>query len=241
MIRMSSRMKLGLVAGSVFGLALAIVVNYSSACRLREVTLDNEPVPDWPARFELLDSTSGPGQSLDDLAERLLADNNVFRVDLSWSLPHRLEIKTNRFAPACFLLNDATGRLLGVDDNGRVVPLTAPVETWERPVLTGLTVGRLFERSRDDRVEVVVHRLRQLQHDHRDLYRLIEEIDFSEPFGLTVTVSGLPYRLKVRAETLSSDIDRFAQFVTRFGIDLTEAKLLDLRFGDMVFCARGKN
>jgi hypothetical protein len=241
MMRMSGKMKLGLVAGSVFGLALAIVVNYSSACRLREVTLDDAPVKDWSTRFGHLDSLGGPSQSLEASAQQLLADSNIFRVDLSWALPHRLDIRTNHFAPACFLLDDATDRLLGVDDDGRVVPLSAPVETWERPVLTGLAVTRLFEHCRDNRVEVVVKRLRRLQHDNRDLYRLIEEIDFSEPFGLIITVAGLPYRIKVRAEALPENMDLFAQFVTRYGIDLTEANLLDLRFGDMVFCTRGKN
>ena len=34
---------------------------------------------------------------------------------------------------------------------------------------------------------------------------------------------------------------RFAQFITRFGVDLTEARVLDLRFHDMVVCTRGKS
>jgi len=238
MIPLSGKTKLVFVAVSVFGLALILVVNYSSACRLREVTLDDQPVKNWPDRFGVIDSSTNPGQSLDSLAVRLLADTGIYRVDLTWSLPHRLEIKTNRFVPECFVLDDASGRLFGLDDHGRVVPLVQPVENWEHPVFTGITVGRMFRRCRDSRVEVVIRHLSRLQHNHRDFYRLIEEIDFSERFGLTLSLSGLPYRVKVRAETLTEDIDRFARFVTRFCVDLTEATVLDLRFGDVVVCTR---
>ena len=240
MMRMSTRMKLGLVAASLIGVALTVVVNYTAACRLREVTLDDVPVRDWPQRFAMLDTRQGPGQSLDSLATRILADSGVYKVDLSWSLPHRLEISTNRFMPECFLLDNRTGRLFGVDDHGRVVPLITPVENWERPVLTGLTAGKMFERCADARVKVVVQQLRRSRDDHRDLYRLIEEIDFTDRFGLSMTVGGMPYRLKLRAETLSEDLDRFVQFITRYGVDLNEARALDFRFDKMVVCVRGK-
>jgi hypothetical protein len=121
-----------------------------------------------------------------------------------------------------------------------VVPLVTPVENWERPVLTGLTAGKMFERCTDARVEVVVQQLRSTRDDHRDLYRLIEEIDFTDRFGLSVTVGGMPYRLKLRAETLPEDLDRFVQFISHYGVDLNEARVLDLRFNKMVVCVRGK-
>jgi hypothetical protein len=240
MNRLSGRMKLGLAAASVVGVALVIVVNYTEVCRLQEVTVNDASVPDWRQRYPMLDTNLGPLQSLQSMAEKMLEDTNVYKVDLSWSLPHRLEINTNRFTPECFLLDEKTARLHGLDDQGRVVPLVRPVDNWERPVLTGLTVHSMFERCSDTRVEVVARKLTRLRHEHRDLLRLIEEVNFADQFGLTVTVAGLPYRLKLRAETMIEDMDRFARFITRFGVDLEEVRLMDLRFDDMIICERGE-
>lgn len=241
MKRLSGKMKLGLVAASVVGIALVIVVDRTEVCRLREVTVNDASVTDWHLRYQMLDANRGPLQSIQAMAEKMLEDSNVYKVDLSWSLPHRLEIKTNRFTPECFLLDETTARLHGLDDRGRVVPLTRPVDNWERPVLTGLTVRAMFERCSDTRVEVVIHKLIQLRQEHRDLFRLIEEINFADQFGLTVTVAGLPYRLKLRAETMIEDVDRFARFITRFSVDLEKVRLMDLRYDDMIICERGKS
>lgn len=241
MNRLSGNMKLGLVAASIVGVALVIVVNYTGACRLHEVTVNDASVPDWHQRYPMLDTNLGPLQSLQSMAEKMLEDTNVYKVDLSWSLPHRLEINTNRFTPECFLLDETTARLHGLDDHGRVVPLSRPVDNWERPVLTGLTVRAMFERCSDTRVEVIARKLIQLRQEHRDLFRLIEEINFADRFGLTVTIAGLPYRLKLRAETMIEDVDRFARFITRFGVDLENVRLIDLRFDDMIICERGNS
>lgn len=240
MKRLSTRMKIGLAVASVVGVALVIVVNHTEVCRLREVTVNDASVLDWRQRYPMLDTNRGPLQSIQSMAEKMLEDSNVYKVDLSWSLPHRLEINTNRFTPECFLLDETTARLHGLDDHGRVVPLTRPVDNWERPVLTGLSVRSMFERCSDLRVEVIARKLMQLRREHRDLFRLIEEINFADQFGLTVTVAGLPYRLKLRAETMIEDVDRFARFITRFSVDLENVRLMDLRFDNMIICERGK-
>lgn len=240
MKRLSTKMKLSLVAASVIGVAVVAVVNYTDACRLQEVTVNDAPVANWRQQLQMLDGNRGPLQSLEATAQKMLEDPNVYKVDLSWALPHRLEIFTNRFTPECFLLDEKTARLHGLDDHGRVVPLIQPVANWERPVLTGLTVNSMFERCNDTRVEVVARKLEQLHREHRDLLRLVEEINFDDRFGLTVTIAGLPYRLKLRAETFIEDMDRFARFITRFGVDFEEVRWMDLRFDDMIICERGK-
>jgi hypothetical protein len=241
MKRLSNRMKIGLAAASLVGIALVVMVNHTEVCRLHAVTVDDAPIENWAQSYPMLDSSRGPLQSIQSVAEKMLEDTNVYKVDLSWSLPHRLNINTNRFVPECFLLDTKTAQLHGVDDHGRVVPLSRPVDNWERPVLTGLTVRSMFERCGDPRVEVIAQKLIQLRHEHRDLYRMIEEINFSDKLGLTVTVAGLPYHLKLRAETLIEDVDRFARFISLFSVDLEQVSLLDLRFDDMVICKRGTN
>jgi hypothetical protein len=234
-------MKLCLVAASVVGAALVVVVNYTNACRLHEVTVNDAPVTDWQQRYPMLNTNRGPLQSIQSLAEKILEDNNIYKVDLSWSLPHRLDIRTNHFIPECFLLDKKTAQLFGLDNHGRVVPLTRPIDNWERPVLTGLTVHSMYERCSDVRVEMIARKLIQLRRERRDIFRLIEEINFEDHFGLTVSMAGLPYKLKLRAETMIEDVDRFALFITSFGVDLEGVCLMDLRFDDMIICERGKS
>ncbi len=240
MPRLSNKVKIILTAATVAGIALVVVVNYTDACRLEEITIDATPVENWPSRFAMLDADRGPIQPLDRLAEQLLGKDDVYRVDISWSPPHRIEVETNRFRPGCFLVDKKSGEMFGVDNIGRVVPLSMPVENWELPVLVGVTVGRVFKRCPDSRVEIVVRQLLKLRRELPDLFRLIEEIDFSDKYGLKVSIAGLPYRLIISAGSMLDDMDRFARFITRFDVDLSEVRQVDLRYEDLIICERGK-
>lgn len=240
MMVLSKRTKLALLAASGLGLAIIGLANYTGACRLETVTYDGENLTDWPEKFEALESSPLFHQPLDSLAQALLARPQVFKVDMSWSLPHTLEITTNRFSPVCFVLDSKTDRMMGVDRTGRIVSLNGSKLDWENPVLVNVEVERMFERCGDVRVAMVADRLPGIRDKYRDLYRLIEEIDFGESGCLSIRISGLPYQLKVRAGLMSEDIDRFVQFVTEYGPDLSEARIVDLRFDNMVICDGGK-
>jgi len=130
--------------------------------------------------------------------------------------------------------------MMGVDRTGRIVSLNGSKLDWENPVLVNVKVERLFERCSDVRVAMVADRLPGIRDKYRDLYRLIEEIDFGDDGCLSLKISGLPYRLKVRAALMADDIDRFVKFVTEYGPDLSETRIVDLRFENMVICDGGK-
>ena len=235
------RTKLFFAFGVVIVAVSVAVVNFTNVCRLEAVTLNGEPINDWSGRFDMLHEKSLFRQPLDSLAHVVLTDEGTFKVDISCSWPHTLNIRTNAFSPTCFLLDKMSGRLYGLEENGRIVPLKNAVTDWERPVLTGVKSGRWFGYCRDGRVKVVVDQLERLRNNNLNLFRLIDEIDFKTTDYVQVSVSGLPYRLKARPERLAKDLDRFIEFVTKFDPDLSGVRYLDLRFDNMIICARGKN
>ncbi len=226
----------------VMVVALSVsILNFTNVCRLEAVTLDGKLVSNWPDRFDALREKSLFRQPLDSLAQVVLAEKGTFRVDISCSWPHTLNIRTNGFSPSCFLLDKTSGRLCGLEQNGRTVPLRNAVLDWERPVLTGVESGRWFSYCRDVRVKVVVDQLEKLRKSNLNLFRLIDEIDFETTDYVQVSVSGLPYRLKVRPEHLTEDLSRFVDFVAKFDPELDGVRHLDLRFDNMIICARGKD
>ena len=170
-------------------------------------------------------------------------DTAIARVDIEFSLPGRLDIQTNRFTPACFVLDKVSGRLLGLNPQGRVVPLASTKGDFEHPVLTRVAAGRLFERCDDVRVATVVTQLERLADDNPDLYRLIDEIDFGSPEFVTIAVSGLPYRLKANAVKLHDQLSGFIRFAESYQASIENAREYDLRFDNMIIktAPRGTN
>jgi hypothetical protein len=237
----SKRVQLFFVFGIVIVAVSVGVVNFTNVCRLEAVTLNGEPVDNWSGRFDMLQEKSLFRQPLDSLARIVLTEKNTFKVDISCSWPHTLNISTNAFSPTCFLLDKTSGRFYGLEENGRIVPLENTATDWERPVLTGVKRGRWFGYCREGRVKVVVDQLEYLRKSNLNLFRLIDEIDFETTDYVQVSISGLPYRLKARPESLARDLDRFIEFVTRFDPNLDGVRHLDLRFDNMIICARGKN
>ena len=81
--------------------------------------------------------------------------------------------------------------------------------------------------------------MRRLEGGHLDLYRLITEVDFANPGYLTVTISGIPYKLKVSVDAFADQLDEFINFIEKFAPDLTETRFVDLRFNDMIIRTGG--
>ncbi len=224
----------------VIGLVLTVTVNFTDACRLRAVTLDGKPVENWQAKFSMLRSAPLSSQPVDRLAKQLLADADVFKVDVTFKLPGEIDIRTNEFEPVCFVLGQETGKLFGLNSRARLIALDYERIVWEQPVFTGLVTGALHSFCKDPRVVLVLDQLEELRHARADLYRLVDEIDFSEKDFLTVAIAGLPYRLTARADRLNEDFDRFVEFTRNYQTNLTGVERVDLRYDEMIICALSK-
>lgn len=236
---LSRKAILVLTAVVAVGVSSLVLVNYTDACRLKQVSYNSEWVEDWQTEFGLNGSRSVTNQPVDSLVSTLLGRRDVFKVDVDYSLNGSLDIRTNDFEPVCFLLDKSSGRIYGLNQQARLISLENLRFTWEHPVLTSLEAGRLHQSCRDVRVGVVIGQLQQLRDSKIDLYRLIDEIDLGCEDYLRVTISGLPYRLKVRAECLQHDLKRFIEFAGKFAPGLDSVQTVDLRFDDMIICASG--
>ena len=234
---LSGKTTLLLTAVVIVGGSLLAVVNYTDACRLKNVSYNSNSVDNWQDRFGLDEGRSVIKQPVDSLASVLLARKDVFKVNVDYSLGGSIDIRTNNFEPVCFLLDKSSGRLYGVNGQARLISLKNLQFAWEHPVLTSLDAGRLHQTCPDVRVAVVIEQLRQLRDSKIDLYRLVDEIDFGHKDYLQVTISGLPHRLKVRAEWLRKDLQRFIEFAGKFAPGLDSVETIDLRFDDMIICA----
>lgn len=237
----SKKIKLSLVAFVVVGSTLISVVQFTDYCKLEVVTVNAAPIKNWTERYGLSDTQSLFKQPIDSLASVLLDKNYIYKVDIDYLFPNMIDIKTNNYNPVCFVLDRITKVLYGVNSNGRVVKLDNCRYDWNDPVLTSVSITKPFGFCLDYRVREVVTALQELRRENRDLYRLIDEIDFGNTGFLKVSVDGLSYRLKVRSDHLLGDIKKFVAFVSRFNPDLEKVKLLDLRYDDMIICAQGNN
>ncbi|MEA2030436.1 MAG: hypothetical protein U9N55_02410 [candidate division Zixibacteria bacterium] len=226
------------IALLTFGLALIAVVNFTDACRLQGTNYNGKPLEHWFVKLGLDKTRSVVQQPVDSLARTILARDDIFRVDISYNLPHELDIRTNEFEPACFVVGQTTGKLFGLNSEGRLVRLNNQHIDWERPVFTGVNTGSLFSTCSDNRVRVVINELESLRRQRIDVYRLIDEVDFSNQQFLRVIVSGLTFHLRLHAQKLANDMQRFVEFVLLYNANLVDVEHIDLRYSNMIICAR---
>ncbi|HOP07548.1 MAG TPA: hypothetical protein PLF13_09685 [candidate division Zixibacteria bacterium] len=240
MARLSKKKTLMMVVMIVFGLALVSAAHFTSACRLQTVVLDNQPVEQWQETLSPLSARSILRQPLDSLAGQLLRRPEVYKVDMNFSGLRTLKIETNDFNPVCVLLDKASGKLCGLAENGRLLPLKNSPAGWECPIITGLKAWKTFTSGEDGRVPVVVNALQVIRHKHKDLYRLIGEVYMHPEGHIELTIEGLDYRVRLMPARFVEGIDRFVDFITRYSPGLDKAKYLDVRFDNMIVCVEGK-
>lgn len=239
-LHLTLKIRLIMLAVIVLGAGVGITMNLTSACALNSVSLNDQPVEKWSDRFGLYEQTSVLNQPLDSLGEALLKKSNIFKVDISYNLFNQIDIATNKFKPTCFMLDKYSSNIYGVNSMGRVVDLENCDYNWDNPVLTSVGFKRIFGYADDSRVEVVVKQLIQTKEDFPEVYSLIDEIDFGNAKFLKVSLDGLNYRLKLRAELFYDDLKRYVEFVSRFNPQLDQVNLLDLRYDGMIITCVAK-
>ena len=226
--------RIWLIAGIVVCAAAIGVTRLTDAFQLGQVTYNGKASDNFGDRFGLNDSASIFDQPLDSLADAVLAMRNVFKVDVNVSLPRSVDICTNSFEPICYAVDKSSGLVYGLTQDARAIQLENAEHNWEHPMLTGVAITRLYDRCNDHRVVAVLKQLGDLEERNIDLYRMIEEIDFSSSQFIAVALAGIRCQARVHAESLANDIVRYADFVARYGADLTTITVIDLRYEDMI-------
>ena len=235
---MNLKIKIMMLAVIFFGLAVLFVVDLVNVCPLEAVTLDNKPVTSFDEKFCLEKDRSLFHQPLDSLARELLKRNDVVRVEVDYDLPRGLNIVTNDLEPVCFVVDRDSGRLYGLDNQARVIETGKFVRDWELPVLTNVRVEKLYRACPDYRVNLLVAQLERLRGEHLDLFRLISEVDLENSRYAIVSLAGLPYRLKLKADDFFRQFNAFFKFVENYEADFNGIKMVDLRFEDMIITVR---
>lgn len=234
MIPLPRKIKFAAVGLLLCGIGVFVLVNFTNVCLLEAVTLDGQPVEHFDKKYGLKPGVDVLDQPLDSLSDALLAQKGIVKVDIDYVVPNGIAIKTNQFTPCCFILDSEHERLLGLSDGGRVVKIPEDQQNWEHPTLTNVTVGHLYTHCQDPRVDILLPQLRRLEGGHIDLYRLITEIDLGSQDCASVTISGLPFKLKVSVEEFADQLNEFIEFIEKFTPDLTRTRFVDLRFDDMI-------
>lgn len=236
---LSKKIKLALIAFIIFGTSLLSVVNFSDYFVLEIVSVNASELSDWSEKYNLDMNRPITDQPLDSLASALIQKNNIYKIDINYVLPNSINIETNNYEPSCFVLDRKSKKIYGLDSDARVVLLKNSDYAWGNPVLTSLTISKPYGFCLDYRVKTVVDELAKLKNENRDLYCLIDEIDFGNSNFLKLSIDGLSYRLKIRHDYLLIDIEKFVRFVSRFDPNLEKFSLLDLRYDEMIVCSQG--
>ncbi len=226
--------RIWLIVGIIICAAVIGVTRLTDAFQLTHVTYNGNLSDQYINRFGLVDSASVFEQPLDSLADALLAERSVFRVDVDVHLPGSVDIRTNAFKPVCFAVDEMSGTVYGLTAEARAVHLKNSERDWEHPVFTGVRIRKMYSRCDDRRVGLVISQLEELETRNVDLYRMVEQIDFSRKQFVAVNLAGLSHEARVRPAFLAGDIVRYADFVSRYGADLTGIAVVDLRYDDMI-------
>lgn len=215
-------------------LALAGLFRFTDISELRAVTLNGQPIVNWQARFGLSDNSHLLDQPVDSIARELLSKSGILRVDISYGLPGELRIRTNDFKIVSFVLDNNTGLLRGITNDCRVVEINGKQVDWENPVYTGIANAPLLGYCSDSRVPKVMKELARLRDSQIELYRLIDEVNFSHADHLRMSLAGAGYQLRLRADQLFDRLSEFIRFIEQFDPDTKDVRAFDLRFDDMI-------
>jgi len=229
MTAISKKTKL-VLALTVFGLGLGVlIVSFTQVATLRAVTVDGESVEKWDKKSPLVQGKSILRQPFAAFEQSSFANDQTLKLDYRYSWPHTLEVRVNSISPDCLLVDKYSSTLFGLDENGRVLPLKSELVDWERPIITGVGVSKLYRAPVDIRVRKVLAALDKVRSNRMNFYRLIEQIDFASKDYVEVTIAGHEHTVRLRAEFFYDDINRYLDFVARFHPELEGIKVIDLR------------
>ncbi len=236
MVKLDKKHRLIAFGVIVTALVMMISINYTDAFQLEKVYLDGKELSNWEKDLDNIDSGTTIKQPLKSAAKSLLDKKDIFRIDIAIKIPHEIEITTNDFKPFCFVLDKSGGKLLGLDQQARIIPLTNDAIDWECPVITGVKVKKIFYRSENVRLVVLLGELKKLYENHLDLFRAIEEIDISNDKYAKVQPDGLDYYLKVRLDNFNRDMERFVEFMENYYPETEYIRSINFCNDKMIVC-----
>ncbi len=229
MIDISKKIKLAIWLSISGMLVMVAVIWFTEVCTLQAMTINGENVDNWEKKSPLVPNQSILRQPLAAFEESSFANDQTLKLDYRYSWPHTLNVRLNSISPDCMVLDKFSSTFFGLDEYGRALPFKSELVDWERPIVTGVGVRKLYQNLADIRVPKVLAALGKVKSDRMNFYRLIEQIDFASKDYVEVTIAGQGHVVRLRAGCFYDDINRYLDFAARFHPELEGIKIIDLR------------
>lgn len=171
---------------------------------------------------------------LDRITEKMLAEADVYRVDIGFRLPGTLEIQLNNVKPLALLLARDGRTLYCLDNNGVVYKHDYETYGLDYPIITGINEYKLHGRIRDTRVTPLLEQLIKVQKTDMDSYLAVSTIDLSDADKVILYIEGLPFMVLTDAGSLHKSLTKLKIFMMGHNHDLTKIKQLDLRTDGLI-------
>lgn len=207
---------------------------YMNAFKLRDVQIT-------PARLyaddKIFKSEMGTNMltlPLDKITEKILADADVYRVDIGFSFPGVLKIRLNDVVPLALMLARDGHTLYCLDNNGVVYGYDYETYGLDCPIITGLNDYKLHGRLHDARVIPLLGQLVRIKETDMDLYQAVSTIDLSDSGKVVLYIEGLPFCVLTDSGSLFKSLTKLKIFLMGHNHDLTKIKQLDLRTDGLI-------
>ncbi len=222
---------------TVFLISGIILIEYSGLFKLEEVTLEGDKVISKNETPEIETGTNLFSVPLDRIADTLISQNRVFRVDIDYQLPNGINMNVNDIRPRAVVI-DKNGRTkFFLTESAHLLPMSEDLERFDFPLITGLSDCRAYEKSNDDRLDIILTQLDGLKKDCIDFYLALAAIDLSDKEIIRLYVEGLPFAVETYAGGLYRTVRTLEAFLLEYNPDLKDIKKLDMRLEGMIIAA----
>ena len=216
---------------------LLVTAKYTRLCKLEQVYAETNP--------DFLDNRISSEYiqqnlfkvPLDDIAERMMANKKILKVDLDYDLPGSISAVINDIRPIAMLLSSDGQSLLYVSQDLQTLPVNNSELNWDIPMVTGISDPSPYKRLKNSNLKLVVRDLVKIRDDFRDFYLAISNIDLLDDESIRVNLEGLPFIVETYSGNLYQSMKKLKLFLLEYNPDLSEIKRLDMRSEEQIIAA----
>jgi len=225
-----------LVTSVILGAAI-IIIQFSGVFKLHTVTVEPNSLKENCQPLDLAIGGNLFGAPLESVADDLLNNGKVMRVDIDFEFPDAIAIKINEIKPLALVLADDGKTIYRLDDAGCLLPDDTINERYDFPIITGLSPCRSYRKTGDERMKLVIDQLRQLRKDCFNFYLAISNIDMSDSEVISIYMDGLTFPVETYAGSLYRSIINLKTFLLDFNPNLNGIKRLDMKSDGLIIAA----
>jgi len=214
-----------------------ILIEYTGLLKLEEINLEGDDLFSQNDTPEMVAGMNLFAAPLDKMADRLLNRKKVFRIDVDYQLPNGINLNVNSVKPKAMIIDNNGRTKYYLTESCHLLPINEISEHLDFPLITGLSDCCVYERVRDDRLQIILTQLDALKKDCSDFYFALAAMDLSDKEIVRINIEGLPFDVETYAGTVYQAIRTLEAFLMEYNPDLREIKKLDMRLEGMIIAA----